>query len=152
MVETFILLFFLLTEVKDGLLIVVVQIYDEERFGAPPWSSGSVLDHRSLPPVRGHIWRLFRLSLRLIIFRGRSAHLAYLVHKSGRKTSIINQSTRKDLNYLNTNCRMYDMHFTEMEFMNQTTYLECYSNYFWCTKFTANLQSYTGDRASCDGN
>ena len=32
MVETFILLFFLLTEVKDGLLIVVVQICDEERF------------------------------------------------------------------------------------------------------------------------
>ena len=65
--------------------------------GAPPWSSGSVLDHRSLPPVfkswRGHIWRLFRLSLRLITFGGRSAHLAYLVHKSGRKTSIIiNQS------------------------------------------------------------
>ena len=61
--------------------------------GAPPWSSGSVLHHRSLPPVfesrRGHIWRLFRLSLRLITFGGRSAHLAYLVHKSGRKTSII---------------------------------------------------------------
>ncbi|KAK2166033.1 hypothetical protein LSH36_43g03030, partial [Paralvinella palmiformis] len=37
---------------------------------------------------------------------------------------------RKDLNYLNTNCRMYDMHFTETEFMNQTTYLEWYSNYF----------------------
>jgi len=36
-----------------------------------------------------HIWRLFRLSLRLIIFGSRSAHLAYLVHKSGRKTSII---------------------------------------------------------------
>ena len=56
-------------------------------------SSGSALDHRSLPPVfesrRGHIWRLFRLSLRLITFGGRSAHLAYLVHKSGRKTSII---------------------------------------------------------------
>ena len=31
-VGTFILLFFLLTEVKDGLLIVVVQKYDEERF------------------------------------------------------------------------------------------------------------------------
>ena len=31
MVETFILLFFLLTEVKDGLLIVVVQIYDDEK-------------------------------------------------------------------------------------------------------------------------
>ena len=27
---------------------------------------------------------------------------------------------RKDLNYLNTNCRVYDMHFTETEFMNQT--------------------------------
>ena len=61
--------------------------------GAPPWSSGSVLDHRSLPPVfesrRGHIWRSFRLSLRLITFGVRSAHLAYLVHKSGRETSII---------------------------------------------------------------
>ena len=60
---------------------------------APPWSSGSVLDHRSLPPVfesrRGHIWRLFRLSLSLIAFGSRSAHLAYRVHKSGRKTSII---------------------------------------------------------------
>jgi len=57
------------------------------------WSSGSVLDYRSLPPVfksrRGHIWRLFCLSLRLITFGSRSAHLAYLVHKSGRKTSII---------------------------------------------------------------
>ena len=53
MVETFILLFFLLTEVKDGLSIVVVQIYDE------------------------------------------------------------------DLNDLNTNCRMYYMHFTETEFMNE---------------------------------
>ena len=33
--------------------------------------------------------RLFRLWLRLITFRGHSAHLANLVHKSGRKTSII---------------------------------------------------------------
>ena len=60
----------------------------------PPWSSGSVLDHRSLPPVfesrGGHIRRLFRLWLRLITFGGRSAHLAaYRVHKSGRKISII---------------------------------------------------------------
>ena len=47
------------------------------RRGAPPCSSGSVLDHTSLPPVfesrRGHIWRLFRLSLRLITFGSRSA-------------------------------------------------------------------------------
>ena len=38
--------------------------------GAPPWYSGSMLDHRSLPPVfksrRGHIWRLFHLWLRFI--------------------------------------------------------------------------------------
>ena len=57
--------------------------------GATPWSSGSVLDHRSLPPVfesrREHIWRLFHISLRSITFGSRSAHLAYLVHKSGRK-------------------------------------------------------------------
>jgi len=60
---------------------------------APPWSNGNVLDHRSLPPVfefqHGHIWRLFHLWLRLITFRGRSAHLAYHVHKSGHETSII---------------------------------------------------------------
>ena len=59
---------------------------------APPWSGGSVLDHRSLPPVFeswcGHIWRLFHLWLRLITFGGCLAHLAYHVHKSGRKTSI----------------------------------------------------------------
>ena len=64
-----------------------------QTLSAPPWSSGSVLDHRSLPPGfesrRGHIWRLFHLRLRFITFGGRSAHLAYHVHKSGRKTSII---------------------------------------------------------------
>ncbi|KAK2151030.1 hypothetical protein LSH36_378g01024 [Paralvinella palmiformis] len=37
---------------------------------------------------------------------------------------------RKDLNYSNTYCRMYYIHFTETGFMNQTTYLEFYSNYF----------------------
>jgi len=60
---------------------------------APPWSNGSVLDYLSLPPVfesrRGHIWKAFHLWLRLITFGGRSDHLAYLVHKNGRKTSII---------------------------------------------------------------
>ena len=69
------------------------QIYFNQTYRAPPWSSGSVLDYRSLPPVfkfrGGHIWRLFRLWLRLITFGSRSAHLAYIVHKSGRKTSII---------------------------------------------------------------
>ena len=60
---------------------------------APPLSSDSLLDHRSLPPVfeswRGHIWRLFHLWPHFITFGGHSAHLAYHVHKSGRKTSII---------------------------------------------------------------
>ena len=54
---------------------------------APPWSNGSVLDYRSLPPVFesrcGHIWRLFHLWLCYIIFWGRSAHLAYHVYKIG---------------------------------------------------------------------
>ena len=61
--------------------------------GAPPWSNGSVFGHGSLSPVfesrRGHIWRLFHVWLRLITLGGRSAHLAYHVHKSGRKTPII---------------------------------------------------------------
>jgi len=55
--------------------------------------TGSALDYRSLPPEfesrRGHIWRLFHLWLRFITFGGGSAHLAYHVHKSGRKTAII---------------------------------------------------------------
>ena len=53
---------------------------------APPQSSGSVLDHISLPPVfesrRGDIWRLFHIWLHFITFGGRSAHLANRVHKS----------------------------------------------------------------------
>ena len=54
---------------------------------------GSALDHISLPPVfesrGGHIWMLFPLWLRFITVRGRSTHLAYHVHKSGRETFII---------------------------------------------------------------
>ena len=53
----------------------------------------SALDRRSqspeFEPRHRHIWRVFHLWLRLITFGGRSAHLAYSVHKSGRKTSII---------------------------------------------------------------
>ena len=58
----------------------------------PPWSNGSVFDHRSLPPVfesrRWHIWRLRHLWLRFITFGIRPAHLAYHVHKCGCKTPI----------------------------------------------------------------
>jgi len=67
----------------------------EHSMRAPPWSSGSVLDHRSLPLVfesqRGHISRLFHLWLRFITYEGRSAHLVYHVHKSGCKTPIITE-------------------------------------------------------------
>ena len=52
-----------------------------------------MLDNRSLPPMFElrceHTWRVFHLWLRFITFWGRSAHLAYQVHKSGRKTPII---------------------------------------------------------------
>ena len=55
--------------------------------------TSSVLDHRWLPPEfeprRGYIWKCFIFWLRFITFGDRSAHLAYQVHKSGRKTSII---------------------------------------------------------------
>jgi len=40
-------------------------------------------------PIRVHIWRMFHLWLRFITFGGRSAYLAYHVHKSGRKTPIV---------------------------------------------------------------
>ena len=35
----------------------------------------------------GYIRRVFHLSLRLVTFRGRPTKLAYLVHKSGRRTA-----------------------------------------------------------------
>jgi len=59
----------------------------------PLWSNGSVLDHRSLPPMfeswHGHIWMLFHLWFCLITFGGRLAHLAYHVHEIDHKTPII---------------------------------------------------------------
>ena len=86
---------FLFRSTSDNSVIQIV---------GPPWSSGSVLDYRSLPPVfksqRGHILRLFCLSLRLITFGGRSPHLAYLVHKSGRKTSIIIIVSNTNINFI----------------------------------------------------
>jgi len=50
-----------------------------------------MVNHRSIAPGfkprMGYVRRVFVLSLRLITFGGRSAHLAYLVHKGGRKTA-----------------------------------------------------------------
>ena len=51
----------------------------------------SGVSHRSLAPGfkhrPGYVRRVFHLSLPLITFGNRSAHLACLVHKSGRKTA-----------------------------------------------------------------
>ena len=60
--------------------------------------TGSALDHGSLPTEfefwHGDIWRVFHLWPRFITFGGHSAHRAYHVHKSGRKTSIVILFTR----------------------------------------------------------
>ena len=63
-------------------------VYSSIIFNKPLWSSGSMLDHRSLPPLFesqcGNIWQLFNLWLCFITFGGCLAHLAH-VHKSGPK-------------------------------------------------------------------
>ena len=55
--------------------------------------TGRVVGHISIAPgfkpQLGYVRRMFHISLRLITLGGRSALLAYLVHKSGRKTSTI---------------------------------------------------------------
>ena len=51
--------------------------------------SGLAIARRITDHYHPCIWRLFHLWLRFITFGGRPAHLAYRVHKSGRKTSII---------------------------------------------------------------
>ena len=62
-------------------------------FLAPRSLIDSALDRRSLRSElesrRGHIWKVSHLWVRFITFEGSSAYLAYHVHKSGRKTSII---------------------------------------------------------------
>jgi len=56
----------------------------------PHGSTVNAAGHTTLTPLfelqLGYIWTLFRHSLRPITFGSRSAHLAYRVHKSGRKT------------------------------------------------------------------
>ena len=67
---------------------------------------------------------------------------------------------RKDLNYLNTNCRVYDIHFTETEFMNQTRDKLIQNAIFDVPHASTEIkeeginrqETYTGDRANCDGN
>ena len=53
--------------------------------------TGSVVGHISIAPGfkrrPDYVRSVFHLSLRLVIFGGRSAHLAYLLHKIGRKTA-----------------------------------------------------------------
>ena len=54
--------------------------------------SGSGFGRRSIAPGfkprKGYVRRVFLPSYRLITFGGQSAHFAYIVHKSGRKTAI----------------------------------------------------------------
>ena len=53
--------------------------------------TGSADGHRStasgFKPWPGYVERVFHLSLRLVVFRGFSHHLACIVHKGGRKTA-----------------------------------------------------------------
>ena len=53
--------------------------------------TGSIVGHRSIAPgfklQPGYIRRVFHVSLRLITIGSCSAHLAYLVHKSGCNTA-----------------------------------------------------------------
>ena len=123
-------------------------------YRAPPWSRGSVLNYRSLPPEfesrRGHIWRLFHLWLRFITFGGCSAHLAYHVHKSGRKTSInqsINLTTYKSINCIASEylCELVSIRKSSREIRSSSqillqmsiSRLKCYDDctfyIVWCT-------------------
>ena len=66
---------------------VYVYIYIYTKCMGASWTSGSMLDHRSLPPMFEsrceHTWRLFHLWLRFITFGGHLDPLAYHLHKSG---------------------------------------------------------------------
>ena len=53
------------------------------------FSANFSTDSATLLLIMRVIWRMFHLWLRFITFRCRSTHLAYHVHKSGRKTSFI---------------------------------------------------------------
>ena len=80
------------------------------------------LDHRSLPlqfeSRRGHIWRVVQLWLHFVTFRGRSAHLAYHVHKSGRKNQSSARNRRK-----NTNTRKSDFKFVHIQWTSTHLYI-----------------------------
>jgi len=64
-------------------------------------------------PWPGYVRRVFHLSLRLITFRVRSAHLVYLVHKGGRKT-YISTSTSSSIMHCNHLLSRHN-HFTAIQ-------------------------------------
>ena len=116
----------------------------ENLLGGPPWSSGSVLDYRSLPPMFesqcGHIWRMFHLWLCFITFGGRSAHLAYHVHKNSCKTPII-IIIENLLNVLH--CAHFVRTLLEMIvylFYSLCKFLNC--RYFWSSFFCTKSKSW----------
>ena len=77
----------------------VIFIYKLSQRGTTIWPihTSSAGGHRSIAPgfkLRpGYVRRLFHLSLRLITFGGRSAHLAYHVDNSDRKTATVTFTT-----------------------------------------------------------
>ena len=99
----------------------------------PLWSSGSVLDHRSLPSVfetqHGHIWTSFHLWLRLITFGCHLVHLAYCVYKSGHKTS--SSSLIKHISHIRLCGFVFGLNYLEIVLslvINNSVYLfRCYS-------------------------
>ena len=109
--------------------------------------TGSSLDHRSLPPEfesrSGHIWRLFHLWLCFITFGGRSAHLAYHMHKSGRKTSIINIYSHR---LISTCQKVSILWFSTLK------YLLLWSNHLFSLLIVVQSGSIFMDSVSCSTN
>jgi len=127
-------------------ILVKFQFSCESR--APPWSSSSVLDHRSLRG-RGHIWRLFHLWLRFITFGGRSAHLVYHVHKSGRKTAIKYYLTAilPDLIITRTTTITYPSHYMESHWQSAQRPSPLWRSYKMTSSYHAGFVQ-TGTRIS----
>ena len=75
------------------IIIIEIEIHitiDVSLYGSLRGLTGSAIGHIYIystwvQTTDSNIRRVFHLSLGLIIFGGRSPHLAYLVHKGGRK-------------------------------------------------------------------
>ena len=71
---------------------VVVHTSSPTTHRGTVWKGGAEIPWEWSPEFESrhrHMWRVFHLWLPFITFGGRLAHLAYPVHKSGRKTPIV---------------------------------------------------------------